>query len=186
MSAPRATRRRGRAAALGLLAALALAIAPPVAGGEAGPFLYTDENGSTHMVRTFDEVPARHRSSVRSLGASATSGGKGVEYQSRVSTMTQERAERARARAKAAAAKIPERRRERVIFYTASWCGVCKYVRGHLKKRGVAYEERSIDDPAVRRELAEKIGGAWVPVVEYEGERVIGYRPDAIDALVSG
>jgi glutaredoxin 3 len=163
------------------IAALALAAAPAAAETPAGPFVYTDASGSTHMVQTLDEVPAKHRASVRSLGARSKSGKK-VEYQPRVTTVSKQRAARARERAKALEA-VPERRREVVLFYTASWCGVCKYVRAHLEKRGIAYDERSIDDPDVKRELAGKIGAVYVPVVEYEGQHIIGYRPEAIDAL---
>jgi len=171
-------------ACLGLAACagLALAATPAWAEPQAGPFLYTDAEGSVHMVQTFDEVPPQHRASLRSLGASPDAS-KGVEYQSRVSTMTKQRAARARARTKAMAAAVPERRRDPVLFYTASWCGVCKQTRAYLKQRGIPYEERSIDDPEIRRELSDKIGAAWVPVIEYEGERVIGFRPEAIDAL---
>lgn len=81
------------------------------------------------------------------------------------------------------AAAVPERRRDPVIFYTASWCDVCKQTRTYLKERRIPYEERSIDDRAIRREPSDRIGAVWVPVVEYRGERVIGFRPEAIDAL---
>jgi glutaredoxin 3 len=163
------------------VACLALAAAPAAAEAPAGPFVYTDASGSTHMVQTLDQVPAKRRASARSLGAGSKSDKK-VEYQSRVTTVSKQRAARARERAKALEA-IPERRRETVLFYTASWCGVCKYMRAHLEKRGIAYDERSIDEPEIKRELADKIGTVYVPVVEYEGERIIGYRPEAIDAL---
>lgn len=146
-------------------------------GKPAGPFIYTDANGSVRMVQTFDEVPASRRDTLRTLAGDA------VEYQSRVSTMTERRAARARAQA-AKLAKQPERRRETVIFYSATWCGYCNKTRSYLEKRGIPYDERDIDQKDHRRDLKRKTGNTMVPVVQYEDQLVIGWNPRAIDALV--
>ncbi len=161
------------------VALVCLSVALAVDAGEAGPFLYTDSGGSTHMVQSFEGIPGKYRESARSLGAKP---GSRVEYQARTTTMTPKRAARAKVRAEQMA-KVPERQRDEVIFYTASWCGFCTQVKKHLRKRGIPYDERSIDEPTIKRELMAKIGSAFVPVVEYEDQRIIGYDPAAIDAL---
>lgn len=154
-----------------LAASVAHADAPPQ-----GPFLYEDARGSTHMVQRLEDVPRKFRTRMRTLA------GDKVEYQERVTTVTPERAARARARARALAA-VPERRRESVIFYTASWCSYCKQTRAYLQQKGIAYEERDIDDPRYKRELRAKTGNTMVPVVQYEDRIILGYNPRAIDAL---
>lgn len=171
--------RTPQAVQLFAVAVVCASLAMAVSAGEAGPFLYTDSGGSTHMVQTFEEIPGKYRKNVRSLG---TKPGSRVEYQARTTTMTPKRAERTRVLTEQMA-KVPERQREEVIFYTASWCGFCKQVEKHLRRRGIPYDERSIDEPAIKRELVGKIGNAFVPVVEYEDERIIGYNPKALDAL---
>ncbi|NNL65638.1 MAG: glutaredoxin family protein [Myxococcales bacterium] len=163
-------------AVFALVASLGAPLAANADGPPAGPFVYTDANGSVRMVQTFDEVPAARRSSMRTLS------GDKVEYQSRVSTMTEQRAARARAQA-AKLAKQPERRRDPVIFYSATWCGYCNKTRSYLQKRGIPYDERDIDQGDHRRELKRKTGSAMVPVVQYEDRVVIGWNPRAIDAL---
>jgi len=169
------------ARAAGLALAMALLLSPPAARGAegTGPYLYTDSSGSTRMVQTLDEVPAEHRARARALGASKSK----VEYQPRVTTVTPERLERARARAREAAARVPERRPDAVLFYTASSCGYCDLTRGYLDEQGIPFEERSIDDPAIQQELVRKIGKPWVPMVEHGHRRVIGWDPAGIDAL---
>ncbi len=173
---------RARLALVGIL--LLLPVAPlgadEIPGGSpkipSGPYLYEDANGSTRMVKTLEEVPPAFRERARTLG------GARIEYQGRVTTMTPERAQRARERTRQMAT-TPERRRDPVVFYSASWCGYCNRVRDYLRKKGIAYEERSIDDPVFRAELKRETGAGFVPVVVYGGERVVGWNPAGIDAL---
>lgn len=162
--------------ALALVLLVAVASAPAAHGDSAGPFLYTDARGSTHMVQTWDEIPASARSSARTLG------GDKVEYQSRVSDMTPARAKRAKKTARRMQA-VPERQRDAVIFYTASWCGACKRVRQYLTQQRIPFDARDVDDPAVARELRRTTGSTMVPVVRHENRVVVGWNPRAIDAL---
>jgi glutaredoxin len=174
---PRASR-RGLVAAAALVLALLLAPSGATGAEGAGPYLYTDASGSTRMVQTLDEVPVEHRARARALGATRSK----VEYQPRVTTVTPERAARARERAQQAAS-APERRPDTVLFYTASSCGYCDLTRSYLDEQGIAFEERSIDEPAIQQELIGKIGKPWVPMVEHGSRRVIGWDPAGIDAL---
>lgn len=175
---PRSSR-CGRAAAAGLALALHLAAPGAPRAEGAGPYLYTDASGSTRMVQTLDEVPAEHRARARALGAARSK----VEYQPRVTTVTPERAARARERAQQQAKAAPERRPDTVLFYTASSCGYCDLTRSYLDEQGIAFEERSIDEPAIQQELIGKIGKPWVPMVEHGSRRVLGWDPAGIDAL---
>lgn len=154
------------------LAPAAIAEEPPV------PHVYTDAGGSTHLVRSLDAVPPEFRARARALDPAK----RGVEYQARTTTVSAQRLARARAKARADASQ-PEPKPDGVIFYTASWCGYCDATRRYLLQERIPFEERSIDDPAVRRELTRKIGQPAVPVVQYENKVVIGYNPKAIDRL---
>jgi glutaredoxin len=131
------------------------------------------------MVQTLDEVPVEHRARARALGAARSK----LEYQPRVTTVTPERAARARARARQQAESVPERQPDAVLFYTASSCGYCDLTREYLDAHGIAFEERSIDEPAIQQELIGKIGKPWVPMLEHGKRRVLGWDPAGIDAL---
>jgi len=160
-----------------VLVTLWLAPAAAAADGSV-PHVYTDAGGSTHLVKGLAEVPPQFRAKARALGPSE----RGVEYQAWTTTVSPERLARARAKARALASE-PARKPNEVILYTASWCGYCNATRRYLQEQHIPFEERSIDDPAIRRELARKIGQPAVPVVQYENKVVIGYDPKAIDRL---
>jgi glutaredoxin len=63
-------------------------------------------------------------------------------------------------------------------LYTGHNCAACETARAFLNLRGIAYEERSIEDPKVMRELVAITGKTTVPVLELpDGELLIGWDP---------
>jgi glutaredoxin len=77
-----------------------------------------------------------------------------------------------------------------VILYTAPWCGFCKKAADHLRQKGIAFEERDIDnDRQAALELSNKLReaglkGGGVPVLDIAGTIVIGFKKERIDSLV--
>ncbi len=72
----------------------------------------------------------------------------------------------------------------RVVLYSAVWCGYCTKARKHLDREGVDYELRDVDVPAVAAELRQKTGRGGVPVLDYDGRVLRGYRAQNYDRAI--
>jgi len=71
-----------------------------------------------------------------------------------------------------------------VVVYTSSTCPYCTMVKNHLKEKGVDYVEKNVStDNQARRELMS-MGHMGVPVVIIDGEEIVGFDKDRIDALL--
>jgi glutaredoxin len=76
--------------------------------------------------------------------------------------------------------------KDRVILYSAVWCGVCKATAEFLRKEGIPYEEKDVEkDAGAQQELAckalktgKKING--VPVLDIGGTLLLGFDRDDI------
>lgn len=75
---------------------------------------------------------------------------------------------------------------DRVVLYVTSWCGVCKAAAAFLRREGIPFEERDVEqDPKARLELKCKaletntrLGG--VPVLDIAGTLLVGFDRDDI------
>lgn len=160
-----------------LVFALAATFPAPPAAADSGFYRYVDHTGAVRVVGSLGEVPAQYRAAAKPLGNSRR-----IDYQRQTTTLSRERVERA-SRTAATLSAMPERRPSTIV-YSAAWCGYCKKAKSFLRARGVPFEERDIDDPAIKSELIAKTGNAYVPVIERDGERVIGWDPDALALLI--
>jgi glutaredoxin len=84
----------------------------------------------------------------------------------------------------ASSAGVGRTQREDVILYSATWCGYCTKARVHLDSEGIDYELRDVDNDANSRELREKTGRGGIPVLDFSGEILRGYRSDAYDKAI--
>jgi len=67
---------------------------------------------------------------------------------------------------------------EPLVLYVGPDCVACEEARRFLKLRGIAYEERSVEDPKVMEELLVITGKTTVPVLELpDGELLVGWDP---------
>ena len=61
-------------------------------------------------------------------------------------------------------------------MYTTDWCGYFVRAKALLDRRGISYEEISLDDVVDFRELLlERTGGWTVPQILIDGEAIGGY-----------
>ena len=81
-----------------------------------------------------------------------------------------------------------------VVIYTSSWCPFCIRAKSLLDRKGVAYEEISVDGkPALRSEMASKAGRTSVPQI-WIGEAHVGgcdelhalERAGRLDSMLQG
>lgn len=63
-----------------------------------------------------------------------------------------------------------------VILYTTPTCTYCKSAKAFFEEHGVDYEEVDVSqDVQKAQELVEKTGQTGVPVIEIDGEIIIGF-----------
>jgi glutaredoxin 3 len=73
-----------------------------------------------------------------------------------------------------------------VLVYTTPTCGYCHQVKQYLSQRGVAYREIDVAaDHQAAGEMVKLSGQRGVPVVDIDGQIVIGFNPTRIDQLLS-
>jgi glutaredoxin len=70
-----------------------------------------------------------------------------------------------------------------IVLYSAEWCGACRKAKRHLARRGVAYEERDVDQPAHAEALLEKTGSRAIPVLDVDGRVITGFSARSYDEL---
>jgi len=72
-----------------------------------------------------------------------------------------------------------------VTIYTTPTCSWCQAVKDYLSGRGIDFEEVDVAADVNRaRELVEKTGQYGVPVIDIDGEMVVGFDRARIDALL--
>lgn len=72
-----------------------------------------------------------------------------------------------------------------VIVYTTPTCPWCQVVKRYLEERNISYREVDVStDMEAAMEMIRKSGQQGVPVVEIDGEIVVGFDRERIDALL--
>ncbi len=72
-----------------------------------------------------------------------------------------------------------------VKVYTTPSCPWCAAVKQYLEERGIPYIEIDVSqDQQAALEMIEKSGQMGVPVVEIDGEIVIGFDKERLDYLL--
>lgn len=74
----------------------------------------------------------------------------------------------------------------KVIIYTTPSCVYCKMVKAFFKEHNVAYEEKDIStDTKAQEEMTEKSGQLGVPVIDIDGQIVIGFYKEKLSELLN-
>ncbi len=77
------------------------------------------------------------------------------------------------------------RRTVDITLYGASWCPSCKQARAWLDQNGMAYAEHDIDSSEEAGRTMRRLNPAGtIPVIDVEGEVVVGFAPDAVDRAI--
>ena len=75
---------------------------------------------------------------------------------------------------------------KKVIVYSTPTCPYCTMAKQYLSSKGVQYEDVDVSrDRARAMEMVEKSGQMGVPVISIDSEVVIGFQPEAFDALLA-
>ncbi len=73
----------------------------------------------------------------------------------------------------------------KVKIYTATWCAFCHATKEYLDKLGVAYSDLDVEhDPANGVAALDKSGQRGIPVLDIEGDIIIGFDRPKIDSAL--
>lgn len=73
-----------------------------------------------------------------------------------------------------------------ITIYSTSTCPYCVYVKNYFKEKGVSFVDKNVGiDREAGQEMVQKSGQMGVPVVEINGEIIVGFRPDVFDQLLN-
>lgn len=73
-----------------------------------------------------------------------------------------------------------------VIIYSADWCAFCHAAKDYFKSKDVAFEERNVEaDPKFMQESVDKSGQMGIPVIDIDGEIIVGFDRPKIDAAIA-
>jgi glutaredoxin 3 len=71
----------------------------------------------------------------------------------------------------------------KIIIYGAEWCAFCHTAMRYLDDKKVAYTYIDVDkDPAAGLEAVDKSGQRGIPVIDLNGDIIIGFDRPKIDA----
>jgi len=70
---------------------------------------------------------------------------------------------------------------KKVIVYTTPTCPYCQMVEEFLKEKDIEFEEKDVAaDEEARKELVEKSHQLGVPVIDVDGEVIVGFNREAL------
>lgn len=73
----------------------------------------------------------------------------------------------------------------RITIYTTPTCTFCRQAKNFFREHGVSYEEKDVTlDRQYVDEMVKKSGQMGVPVIDIDGEIVIGFDKPRIAQLV--
>ncbi|MFA6253891.1 MAG: glutaredoxin domain-containing protein [Candidatus Paceibacterota bacterium] len=74
----------------------------------------------------------------------------------------------------------------KVIVYSTRSCPYCIIAKEYLERVGVPFENKDVGkDPIASQEMVAKSGQMGVPVIEIDGEIIVGFDFETIEKLLS-
>lgn len=72
---------------------------------------------------------------------------------------------------------------ERVVMYSASWCGYCKKARKYFRANRIPFVEYDIERNKQAYRRYKKLGAKAVPVILYKGQRMNGFTVEGFNRI---
>lgn len=74
----------------------------------------------------------------------------------------------------------------KITIYTTPTCAYCQMAKEFFKKNNFQYEEKNVAaDVEARQEMLEKSGQMGVPVIDIDGEIVLGFDQGRLNSLLN-
>lgn len=72
-----------------------------------------------------------------------------------------------------------------ITVYSTTWCGFCHAAKQYFDSLGVKYEDKDVEkDIEAAQAAVEKSGQMGVPVIDIDGDIVVGFDRAKIDVLL--
>jgi len=72
-----------------------------------------------------------------------------------------------------------------IKIYSTPTCPWCKKAKAYLDEKGIAYTSFDVSsDEVAQKEMIEKTGQMGVPVIDIDGQVVIGFDKPKIDEIL--
>jgi glutaredoxin len=75
---------------------------------------------------------------------------------------------------------------DKVVMYTATWCGPCRRAKAWMAEQGISYRDWDIDTPEGKAALRETGIGGGIPLLIAGGKQVQGFSPEAYESIIAG
>ena len=72
---------------------------------------------------------------------------------------------------------------QRVVMYSATWCGYCRKARSYFKKNGIPFKEYDIENSSKGRRDYARLNGTGVPIIFVGKKRMQGFRAERFKAI---
>lgn len=73
----------------------------------------------------------------------------------------------------------------KVIVYSTTTCPFCVMAKEWFTEKGVVYEDKNVGiDRAAGQEMLQKSGQMGVPVIDIDGNILVGFQPEEFEALL--
>jgi len=74
----------------------------------------------------------------------------------------------------------------KVIVYSTPTCPYCVYAKNYFKKNNVVFEDIDVTkDRTKAQEMIDKSGQMGVPVIDIDGNILVGFQPNEFDLLLA-
>lgn len=73
--------------------------------------------------------------------------------------------------------------KHKIKIYTSNSCHYCHVAKDYLNKKGLKFEELPVEKEENAEESVKKSGQYGVPVIEIDGNIVVGFDRERIDEL---
>ena len=72
-----------------------------------------------------------------------------------------------------------------VIVYSTPTCPYCVYAKNYFTKNGVVFKDVDVSrDRSAAEEMVNKSGQMGVPVIDIDGNILVGFQPNEFDKLL--
>lgn len=72
-----------------------------------------------------------------------------------------------------------------VIVYSTPNCPYCVYTKAYFKSKGIAFDDIDVSrNRAKGEEMVRKSGQMGVPVIDIDGNILVGFQPNEFDKLL--
>ena len=73
----------------------------------------------------------------------------------------------------------------KIIIYSTDTCHFCHLAKDYFAEKGFPFEDRNVGaDINFKKESVEKSGQLGVPVIDIDGNILVGFQPDAFEELL--